>query len=63
VLAIIGIVVCVGGGILLLRMSFEPLAFALFVIGGMAVIDLIVISVRLARGGGHPPSPPPPPAR
>ncbi|HEU0241519.1 MAG TPA: DUF6343 family protein [Micromonosporaceae bacterium] len=62
-LAILGVVICVAGGVLMWMMSFEPLAFALFVVGAMAVVDLVVISVRLARGGGNPPAPPPPPLR
>jgi hypothetical protein len=60
-LAILGVIICVGGGVLMLRMSFEPLAFALFAVGAMAVVDVVVISIRLKRGGGHPPAPPPPP--
>jgi len=60
VLAILGVVICFGGGALLLQMSFEPLAFALFAVGAMAIADLVVISIRLKRGGGNPPAPPPP---
>jgi hypothetical protein len=59
-LAIVGLIVCVGGGILLWHLGFAPLGIALFVIAGFAVIDLVVVSVRLARGGGSPPLPPPP---
>ena len=57
-LAIVGLIVCVGGGILLWHLGFAPLGIALFVIAGFAVIDLVVVSVRLARGGGNPPLPP-----
>ena len=59
-LAIVGLVICVAGGILLWHLGFAPLGIALFVIGGMALVDMVVISVRLSRGGSHPPAPPPP---
>jgi uncharacterized protein DUF6343 len=59
-LAIGGLVICAGGGILLWHLGFAPLGIALFVIGAMALVDMVVISVRLSRGGSHPPTPPPP---
>lgn len=62
-LAILGVVICVGGGILLWHLGLAPLAIAVFVVGALAVIDLVVISVRLSRGGAHPPAPPPPRVR
>jgi Family of unknown function (DUF6343) len=62
-LAILGVIICAGGGVLLWRLGFEPLAFALFVVGVMAIIDLVVIIIRLSHGGGNPPAPPPPRVR
>jgi Family of unknown function (DUF6343) len=59
-LAIAGLVICVGGGILLWHLGFAPLGIGLFVIGALALVDMVVISVRLSRGGSHPPAPPPP---
>jgi Family of unknown function (DUF6343) len=59
-LAIAGLVICTGGGILLWHLGFPPLGIALFVIGAMALVDMVVVSVRLSRGGAHPPTAPPP---
>jgi hypothetical protein len=62
-LAIGGLLICTAGGILLWHLGFAPLGIALFVVGAMALVDMVVISVRLSRGGAHPPAPPPPRAR
>jgi hypothetical protein len=48
VLATFGLVVCVGFGVLVLIAGFPVPAIILFVLGAVAVVDLIVISRRRA---------------
>ncbi|MGY2082810.1 DUF6343 family protein [Blastococcus sp. SYSU DS0539] len=52
VLAVFGLVVCVGGGILMLRADPVPVAFpiVLFVLAAIAAVDIVVILRRKARG-------------
>jgi len=49
VLAWFGLIVCVGGGVLVWRLGLRPFAVALFVVAATAVIDLVVITIRLSR--------------
>jgi membrane protein implicated in regulation of membrane protease activity len=51
VLAAFGLVVCVAGGIVLLAADV-PVAFAvvLFVLAGVALVDLVVVARRKLRG-------------
>ena len=63
-LAIGGLVICVGrrhpaAGTSGSPRSASPCSSS----GAMALVDMVVISVRLSRGGSHPPGPPPPRAR
>lgn len=52
VLAVFGLVVCVVGGIVALYLEPVPLAFSivLFVLGAIAIVDIVVIVRRKARG-------------
>ena len=51
-LAIFGLIICTGGGILMLRADPVPIAFpiVLFVLAAIAVVDIVVILRRKARG-------------
>jgi hypothetical protein len=52
VLAVFGLVVCIGGGILMLRAEPVPVAFpiVLFVLAAVVAVDIVVIVRRKARG-------------
>ena len=51
VLAVFGLVVCVAGGLVLLAMPLPVwLAVVLFVLAAIAVVDIVVIVRRKARG-------------
>jgi hypothetical protein len=51
ILAVFGLIVCVGGGVLLLSIDV-PIAFPvlLFIFAGIALINLVVVARRKARG-------------
>jgi hypothetical protein len=49
VLAIFGLVVCVAGGVLMQRIGATPIAIILYVLAATAVVDLIVVTLRLRR--------------
>ena len=50
VLALFGIVVCTAGGILVwLVVSAVPIAVAFFVLAAIAVVDAVVVAIRLRR--------------
>jgi hypothetical protein len=49
VLAWFGLIVCIAGGIVVWQFGPRPFAVALFVLAATAVIDLLVITIRLRR--------------
>jgi Flp pilus assembly protein TadB len=51
VLAVFGLVVCLAGGIAFLGVGAPPwVAIALFVLAGVALVDIAVVARRKARG-------------
>ncbi len=50
-LAVFGLIVCAGAAVLMWRAGHAVFGWALMVLAVVAVPDIIVISIRLRRGG------------